>query len=213
MFAVRTAGIEFTSSYLAPGTGHARRGAPLQLAVHPLPGASRTAVEQFIRTVYRDGYGATVRTFAPTLVALQRGDEVVAAAGYRSATRPLFLERYLQQPVERCLGDAAGLFIPRERIVEVGHLASVRNGAGRLLMPFLGRHLAEAGFEWVVSTATEELAHLFDRLGLAPLVLGAADPAMLGAEAADWGSYYDHSPQVLAGSIAAGLAQLTQARR
>ena len=90
---------------------------------------------------------------------------------------------------------------------------SVRNGAGRMLMPFLGAHLVAKGFEWVVSTATAELHSLFCRLGLAPLVLGAADPAVLGTDATDWGSYYDHQPQVLAGSIVEGMARLTQDRR
>ena len=109
--------------------------------------------------------------------------------------------------------DACGAMPQRERIVEVGHLASVRNGAGRMLMPFLGAHLVAKGFEWVVSTATAELHSLFCRLGLAPLVLGAADPAVLGTDATDWGSYYDHQPQVLAGSIVEGMARLTQDRR
>jgi len=190
---------------------HVRRiRAHARLSLHPQDGAQRPRVEAFIRSIYLEHYGARIRELAPTLVALQSGDEIVAAAGYRAATGPLFLERYLAAPIERCVQTLSSAAPARATIVEVGHLASSRNGAGRLLMPFLGAHLAEEGYEWVVSTATEELHQLFRRLGLAPLVLGTADPSVLGSDASDWGSYYDHRPQVLAGSIRAGMAKLTQ---
>ena len=185
----------------------------LRLYVYPADSADRGQVESFIRGIYWAHYRARIRTLAPVLVALCAGSRIVAAAGYRAATQPLFLERYLPAAVEQCVHDACGAMPQRERIVEVGHLASVRNGAGRMLMPFLGAHLVAKGFEWVVSTATAELHSLFCRLGLAPLVLGAADPAVLGTDATDWGSYYDHQPQVLAGSIVEGMARLTQDRR
>jgi hypothetical protein len=35
--------------------------------------------------------------------------------------------------------------------------------------------------------------------------LGRADPAMLGDGAADWGSYYEHAPLVMAGEIRGNL--------
>lgn len=193
---------------------HPYRGAGrLSLSVHPHGADQRAGVEAFICEVYRACYRAHLRTLAPTLVALRSGDEIVAAAGYRSARQALFLERYLHAPVEQCLYQASGHAPPRARVVEVGHLASTRNGAGRLLMPLLGAHLAAEGYEWVVSTATEELHHLFRRLGLTPLVLGTADPGALGRDAADWGSYYEHHPRVLAGNIASGMARLARGRK
>ena len=83
----------------------------------------------------------------------------------------------------------------------MGHLAATRAGEGRRLIVILGPHLAAQGFRWVVGTLTQELRSLFLRLGVAPLTLGVADPARLGAEAEQWGSYYDHRPVVLAGQI------------
>ena len=172
----------------------------------------RAAVEDFVRRVYGDCYGADVRHFAPVLVALHGEDgEIVAAAGYRPAqSGPLFLERYLSAPVQTLLGT--GPAPARERIVEVGHLASTRAGEGRRLILLLGPHLAAQGYRWVVGTLTEELRHLFVRLGIAPLKLGVADPAVLGGEAAQWGSYYDHRPVVLAGHIEAALQALGRRR-
>jgi hypothetical protein len=169
-----------------------------------LPGQrGRAEIEGYIRDVYRRRYGADVEAFAPVLVALRdAGDAIVAAAGYRPADRgALFLERYLPAPVETLLAPAP----PRAQIVEVGHLAATRAGEGRRLIVILGPHLAAQGFRWVVGTLTQELRSLFLRLGVAPLTLGIADPARLGAEAAQWGSYYDHRPVVLAGQIQQAL--------
>lgn len=172
----------------------------------------RTCVENFIRGIYAAHYGADVRHFAPVLMALYDSDgELVAAAGYRPAgSQPLFLERYLTAPVETLLGLAPQHQPAREHLVEVGHLAASRAGEGRRLIRLLGPHLAAQGFQWVVSTLTEELRQLFVRLGVVPLALGVADPAMLGAEAAQWGSYYDHRPIVLAGHLDAALQMLAR---
>jgi len=185
----------------APGLLVVRRG-------HP----RRAAVECFVREIYARRYGADVRRFAPTLVALldDHGD-IAAAAGYRAADEePLFLERYLGAPVQALLGPAPAP--ARGRIVEVGHLAAARAGEGRRLILMLGPHLAGHGFQWVVGTLTEELRHLFVRLGVSPLALGVADPAVLGAEACHWGSYYDHHPVVLAGHLEAALRALGRRR-
>jgi hypothetical protein len=76
----------------------------------------------------------------------------------------------------------------------------------------LGPHLAAQGFQWVVSTLTEELRHLFVRLGVAPLALGVADPAALGDGAAGWGRYYNHRPVVLAGQLELALQRLARRR-
>jgi hypothetical protein len=74
----------------------------------------------------------------------------------------------------------------------------------------LGPHLAALGFHWVVCTLTEELHHLIDRLGVAPMVLGRADPAALGEQARHWGRYYEHHPMVVAGHLPRALQQLTR---
>jgi hypothetical protein len=192
-----------------PPVSHPSHPRP-RLSVYDAHASQRGRVERFIQVVYRRRYGARIAAWAPVLVALESGPDIIAAAGYRPAGEPLFLERYLAAPVEECLRAHASPAPPRERIVEVGHLAAIRMGAGRLLMPLLGRHLAAAGFEWVVSTATQELRHLFRRMGLSPAVLGEADPERLGAEAVHWGTYYAHRPMVVAGSIAAGMAQLVR---
>ena len=50
--------------------------------------------------------------------------------------------------------------------------------------------------------------YVLSRMGVTPLALGVADPARLGADAADWGRYYDHHPMVLAGHLPQALRRL-----
>jgi len=184
---------------------------PTRFGLHPQGDVLRPKVEATIRRVYAERFGARVQNFAPMLVSLHEGEgveaRILAAAGYRIATQPLFLETYLDRPVDELLA-AHGARPTRGRIVEVGHLAAARPGEGRRLILRLAHEFARLDIEWVVGTLTEELRSLFQRMGIAPIALGAADPARLGAVAADWGSYYDHHPVVLAGNLAVALRRL-----
>jgi hypothetical protein len=187
-----------------------------RLAVHRAGDATRAGVEEFIRQVYARRFGADVTAFAPVLVSLHDpvDGSIVAAAGYRQAAgSTLFLERYLDAPIEQVLARQGSDAPAREGIFEVGHLAAQRAGEGRRLIFLLGDHLAGAGAQWVVSTLTEELRHLFVRLGITPLALGRADPSVLGDTAGQWGSYYDHHPVVLAGQVQQALRLLARGRR
>ena len=205
------------ASASAPGDRDASLALPgsaaSPLRTHEDGSAGRAEVESFIREVYRHRYGADVHHFAPTLVSVvDDNGEMIAAAGYRAGDQGrLFLERYLSAPVETYLAD--GPSVPeRRRLVEVGHLAATRAGAGRRLILLLGPHLAALGFHWVIGTLTQELRQLFQRLGIEPLPLASADPEVLGAGISSWGSYYDHRPMVLAGRIDHALSALSQRR-
>ena len=179
------------------------------LRLHSRRAKTRGIAESFIQSIYRARYGADIRHWAPALVSLGNGGGVTAAAGYRRASRPLFLERYLDDPVDALIAKRTGAHISRSAIFEVGHFAAVR-GAGRTLMVALGRHLAERGCTWVVCTATRELRVLFARMGVQAVELGPALASTLGAEAAAWGTYYDHAPVVLAGALAPGVAAISR---
>jgi hypothetical protein len=190
--------------------GHRAAPSP-RFAVHRRATPARAAVEEFIQQVYAQHYGATLKSFKPALVSLEDDDGcITAAAGYRSAMSSLFLERYLDVPVEQAIAAHTGIVVPRAAIAEVGHFASMQAGQGRRLMAHLGQQLASEGFQWVVSTATRELRVIFERLRIRPLALGLADPAVLGADAADWGSYYDHAPMVLAGEVRSNLVRFAR---
>jgi hypothetical protein len=167
---------------------------------HPL----RDACERFIGARFEQAHGARIAQFAPYLLGVRDAlDRFRAAAGYTPAAgRRLFLEHYLDAPVERLLAPYG---VRREAVVEVGHLAAASAGLGRSLIPLLARHLHRLGYGWVVFTATRELRNAFARLGLAPLELAAADPARLPDGGARWGRYYEHDPIVVAGRIGHAL--------
>lgn len=200
----------------APGSP-AVTGAHMQLQVHAEDDPLRGEVEAFIGRVYAQRFGARVAHFAPVLVCLRDplNNHIVAAAGYRQASGgALFLERYLDAPVETLLkGSEAGETPRREGIFEVGHLASERAGEGRRLIFLMAHHLAGVGAQWVVSTLTGELRQLFVRLGVTPLALGRASAEVLGDAAREWGTYYEHHPVVLAGQVQQALRLFERRQR
>jgi hypothetical protein len=201
-----------TSFALRAGDGAATGGCP-GLAVHGPDSPGRLRVERFVTEVYRRHFDASVPGFAPVLVALEDETGIAAAAGYRLASRPLHLERYLTVPIEAAISAAAGSTPERWRIAEVGHLSSRRTGAGRRLMALLALHLAGLGVGWVTVTATAELRAMFARIGVRSLELAVADPRAVGFERSAWGRYYDHAPRVLAGELRVNLDRVVAARR
>jgi hypothetical protein len=181
---------------------------------HLVPAGSprRSEAEGFIQGVFAAHYGARVTAFAPDLLLQEQDGRVCAATGWRAAASgPLFLESYLDRPAEALLSRLAGHPVAREKVVEVGNLASLQPGGGVRIMLTLAQYLDRAGFEWVIFTATRELIAIFAKLGLPPLALARADPACLGDAAHDWGSYYDTGPIVVAGRIRLALQRMAQA--
>lgn len=157
---------------------------------------------EFIRTNFAEHYQAKIHTIPATLVALQNArGETTAVSGLRYGARDkLFLEQYIDGPVENYLGSDGD--VDRTRIVEICNLTAPTPGQVRYLMIALATYLHSAGFEWVVCTAIGSLCNTLSRMSLTPVVLGIADPARLGKAAADWGSYYDKNPRVIAGHLA-----------
>jgi len=180
---------------------------PVAMVRHTIVGAPRRAeAEAFISDIFRRHHGAEVKRFAPNLMLLEDTGRITAVAGWRCAGEDrLFLETYLDEPIETAIARLAGQAVKREAIVEVGNLAADRPGSSVDVILNLARHLDRLGYEWVVVTATRELLGIFRRLGLPSLALAPADPARLGDEAANWGNYYDTRPIVVAGRIALAL--------
>ena len=185
------------------------RSSPV-IVTHSVVGSPRRKeTESFIRTVFARHHGADVSSFAPNLLLLEQHDRTVAATGWRAAASDaLFLERYLDQPVEQAMAELANQRVRRERIVEVGNLAAEKPGGTAQVVLALAVHLDRLGYEWVVFTATRELIGILGRLGLPLLALASADPARLGDDAAAGGHYYDTQPIVVAGRIRMALERI-----
>src|SRR5687768_13486040 len=146
--------------------------APAIALIEPSTSLERVELEGFIARRFHEVYHARVTHFCEHLVGL-RGPErsLQAAAGYTSAAKHrLFLEQYLDAPVEALLSRASGRRVEREWIAEVGNLAAAP-GMVRELIPAFGAYLHQLGYRWVVFTATRELQNTFRRLRLEPLEL------------------------------------------
>lgn len=177
---------------------------PSVISILPAFGKEREAVEEFITSIYAKSYGATIGVHYPILMSVRNVEgQILAAVGFRpAANEPLFLEQYLRQPVETVLNT------PRERIVEIGNLASDGGGASLYLFAALSVYLHNKGFEKAVMTGTNFLQKRFHAMGLKLTRHVAADASLLLQKDEDWGSYYDTQPHVLSGSIEKGYKNL-----
>lgn len=164
-------------------------------------GPERAQAEFFIRDVFASAYAARLGMLMPTLLAQRHaGGGIAAACGLRRASgEPLFLERYLDAPVEAAIAARSVTPARRESIVEVGNLAIVPPFTAREFIASLTRHLLSGEAEWTVFTAVATLRNAFARLGVPFLRLGVARlEALPAAERIAWGTYYDTRPEVLA---------------
>lgn len=172
----------------------------------------RAGLEAFIAATFLRNYGARIAHFSDTLVGCRDADGTwTAALGYSVAgAAPLFLEHYLDAPIEAEVGRRMARPVARGDIVEVGNLAATHPGAARALIVGTTALLHELGLRIVVFTATTSLLNSFGRLHLRPQPLALADPARLPDGGAQWGRYYDTHPQVMFGDIHYGYTELAR---
>lgn len=170
----------------------------------------RPAFEDFIQQRFRKAHGADIRHFMPELFGMSDASGTLCAvAGVRLASsEPLFLELYLDEPIDPLISAAADCPVDRVGIVEVGNLAASDTGSARMSIIALTYLLAMGGLEWVAFTGNIGLVNSFHRLGLKPVTLCAADPERLGDDRHNWGSYYESKPWVHVGNIRAGFIHL-----
>jgi hypothetical protein len=184
---------------------------PTRIQTNPPGSKQRIVAEQFVHTCFKRYYQADVHYFMPMLLSLS--DEqgyLQAVLGFRHANdTPLFLENYLDQPVEQLLASRIHAPVDRSRLLEVGNLAVSASGGGRWLITALTAYLSTKHCEWVLFTIGPLLQNVFSRLGLELIDLAEARKDRLPVEEqAAWGSYYDQKPRVMAGNIAQGYTAL-----
>jgi hypothetical protein len=173
-------------------------------------GDARHTIEHFIAAGFLKAYGARLSEFMPELMGLYHDNALVAACGLRpAANEKLFLEQYLDDPVEHMLDRVTGASTSRKKIIEVGNLSVSRAGYARHLVAWLTQHLHDTGMQWALFSAVPALRNNFLRLGIPMITLAPADPARLPDNArANWGSYYEQQPQVTAVHVATAFATL-----
>ncbi len=178
-----------------------QRAENIKLATSNCNAADRREIEQFIHDVFAKTYGADVQHFMPNLVSLRDEEgELVAAFGLRKAGESaLFLEQYLDAPIETVLSGRFNRNITRSQITEIGNLAVSNPRNAGVLIAHVIQYSLDIGIEWGVATAHHSLQNGLVKGGRDVYALQAADPSRLDPiEFASWGTYYNNTPQVVA---------------
>lgn len=186
---------------------------PVDVRIAKVGDDDRHEIERYIHQIYDRSYGANIREFLPNLLALRlRGDTFASALGYRPADNgTLFLEAYLDGPIEHVLKERLGLSARRSDIVEVGNLAGNTPGGARLLIMLATAFFRGMGLRFVVFTATPALLNSFSRLSVNLVPLALASKERVKDAEKYWGRYYDSGPVVVLGDIRYGFHALRDA--
>lgn len=163
--------------------------------------ACRYEVEAFIASVFNTVYQAKINHFMPDLVALRDENGVLMAAfGLRQAAADkLFLEQYIDEPIETLVSRQLGRPIGREEITCIGNLAVANPRNAGVLIAHVIQHSLDIGVQWAVATAHHSLQNGLIKGGRDVYPLAMAYPERLPlAEQPDWGSYYRQTPQIVA---------------
>jgi len=180
-------------------------GPALRLAAVEAGAPERTELEAFVRAGFQRRHDASVSTFMPTLLSFRDASgDLRGVIGLRSAgSRPLYLEQYLDQPVERAIAAATGKLVHRSEVVEVGNLAGASCRTAMRMVAALPSYLRSREYRWIVFTATSAVRGILQGFGAPLAELARADGSRVQSGADQWGRYYDTDPRVLVGYLPA----------
>lgn len=162
---------------------------------------SRREVEDFIAAVFYQNYQAHIDSFMPELIALRDQNGVLMAAfGLHKASQgPLFLEQYIDMPIEALFTHKLGRTITRKNITSIGNLAVANPRNAGVLIAHIIQYSLAMGIEWCVATAHHSLQNGLIKSGRDVYPLHVANPTRLSEnEQARWGSYYDKQAEIVA---------------
>ena len=162
----------------------------------------RAELESRIRAGFGQHFQACIEGFMPELAVYRHSSGAEGVIGIRDAAAELlFLESYLDRPIEVAVRQCAGSNVRRGQIAEVGQFVvsdrDVVTDFFRDLVPFL----QSQGFDWVCFTGTNRIRALLSRMGFEGLPVANATHDRIVYSADDWGTYYEHEPVVVIGKL------------
>lgn len=195
----------------APRFSKLLRLAPQFDLLHP-ESSARANAEKVVSAGFERAFAAKLESFMPALLSMHCVGKLSGVAGVCLAgNQPLFLEQYLDAPIESVLQKQSIQAINRESIVEVGNLVAANNGASLAVFIVLASSLERAGFSHMVFTTTNCLTKKFSRLGFETSFLADASIDKLKpSQQSNWGTYYLTNPRVVAGDLTAANELINQ---
>ena len=178
-------------------------GRTLRLAVAGNEAPQRIELEAFVQAAFKRRHDANVTSFMPTLLSFRDTvGRLRGVVGLREAEcSPLYLEQYLERPIEAAIAAATGQPVRRTQVVEVGNLAGANCRAAVRMVALLPAYLLSLDYRWIAFTATSSVRTILAGFG-APLVeLARADGARIAQGQDQWGRYYEKDPRVFAGYL------------
>lgn len=157
---------------------------------------------------YRRHFDCDLQHFYPQYLCLERNGRLLGVCGYRNALGPLYLEQYLDAPVETLLTERCESVIERQSIVEVGGFALSKRALALYFMASLAPAFQQLGFTHAVCTATLPVRRCLRSLAIPSKHLGKALAERIVESDTDWGNYYVQRPAVIGGAIAATSARV-----
>lgn len=162
----------------------------------------RPALEDRIRSGFGTYFGACVEGFMPSFGSYEHRHGGTGVVGLRRASdESLYLENYLDAPIEATIHKASGSFVTRDRIVEIGQFVvddrDIVADFFRDLVPFL----VDSGFDWVCFTGTDRIRAILGRVGFKGLPVAVAHADQVSHARDRWGRYYDFDPVVIIGRL------------
>jgi hypothetical protein len=186
-------------------------GANPNFQFHDVGSLQRHEAEDYVARCFAKAYQARITRFMPYLLTMSCVGNISGVAGIRPATSsPLFVEQYLDAPVEDELAVIYNRFIPRDEIFELGNLSAMRPGVCQLIY-MIGASVAyRAGFRYGVFACTQQVARALQKLRFSVKSIASADPDRLTGGAVQWGSYYETLPTVTVIDIAESMRALSE---
>lgn len=164
--------------------------------------AERASLEARIRSGFGMHFDACIAGFMPRFAFYRHARGATGVIGIRcAADEPLFLESYLNTPVESVIAAATGAHAGRDRIAEVGQFVvddrDIVTSFFRDLVPFL----VDNGYDWVCFTGTDRIRALLARVGFRGLPIARAEVGRVRNTGDRWGRYYEFDPVVVLGKL------------
>lgn len=180
---------------------HLHAAPPVVTAISEHGSSDRQELEGFISAKFERAHNAKITHFMPKLMSVRDASgKLLAACGLRHADQTeLFLETYLDAPVEALLSQHSNTKVSREAILEVGNFAVAEPVNVRSLLASISLYLHSTDSEYAVFTGISTLRNSLTKLNIPLQLLGEAHINRISeAERAAWGTYYNERPQVMA---------------
>ncbi len=183
----------------------------MNLGLYGKENPDHDVVEDYIYRSFKKKYSANVKYSFPYVLTLNYKKRICAAAGIRLAeSGPLFLERYLQYPVEQETGMCFKTAVRRESIVELSNIISVWRGNNKLLLMLLIDLLHKVNREWLLLLSNREVEDALKKINFTTIRLSDISAKILNGEKEQWGSYFNDNSRIILCHVPSTLIILRQ---